>query len=161
MKHFVGMAGLRGYMPAFCEVYDSFESTCDSLIDIHDNGWEMLEGDEPGLSEADYGGNEELYDAAWVAWVLSPMYKALKEFEEACGDLRESGFAEIDLHIHGNEYMEVVECNCDAPWEHSEQSVRDTLEYLNYSAAEVEALLFYKQDEDVREALQDYLEVMS
>jgi len=133
MEHYVGMAGLRGCGPNCCDVYDAFESACESLIQMHDVGWEML--DELDL--------------------------AIEAFEEACEELRQTGFAGIDLCIHGNGYMEVIECNCSTPWEHSEQPIQDTLEYLGYTEEEVrEALKNEDNDRFVIEDLKDYLKML-
>lgn len=131
-QHYVGMAGLRGYLPNFCELYDSFESACESLIDMHDVGWEMVEED------------------------VLPM--TIEAFEGAEEDLHEFGSADIDLHIHGNEYMQVTECFCDAPWEHSGQTTQEVLEYLGLSEKEVlEALENEDNDKYIRQDLKDYL----
>lgn len=45
---------------------------------------------------------------------LGPYSKFRKE-------LKRNGFVYLDVHKHGNEYMEVVECNCCEPWVHSEE----------------------------------------
>ena len=34
--HWIGMAGMRGYLPNYCEVFASEESAIDSLLDLHD-----------------------------------------------------------------------------------------------------------------------------
>lgn len=37
-KHFIGMAGLHGCMPNYCDVYASYDDTVESLCQIHDLG---------------------------------------------------------------------------------------------------------------------------
>ena len=36
--HYIGMAGLHGYLPATCDVYDSVKSAAESLASIHELG---------------------------------------------------------------------------------------------------------------------------
>ena len=80
-KHYVAMAGLRGYLPIYCEVFPNKEDARDSLEMIHE-----LEGRE--LNELD-------------KW----------------------NFVDLDLDTHGNEYAEIIECDCDNPQVHSEHEV--------------------------------------
>jgi hypothetical protein len=82
MRHWIGMAGLRGYMPNYCDVWQTKEDAIEGLLFIHDD-----------------------------ALIGPPRVKtALRRFE----------FVEIDLHKWGNEYLEIMPCNCDEPWVHSE-----------------------------------------
>ena len=37
-KHWIGMAGIHGYLPATCDVYESPKQAADSLADLHDLG---------------------------------------------------------------------------------------------------------------------------
>lgn len=37
-KHFIATAGLHGYMPNVCEVYDSIRDAAESMASIHDLG---------------------------------------------------------------------------------------------------------------------------
>ena len=34
--HYIAMAGLHGYMPQYCEVYESKRDAADALIDLHE-----------------------------------------------------------------------------------------------------------------------------
>ncbi len=36
--HFIGMAGLHGYLPQTCDVYDTYDDAVDSLADLHELG---------------------------------------------------------------------------------------------------------------------------
>jgi len=135
-RHYIGMAGLRGYMPNHCGLYDSFDGACESLIEMHDVGWEMLDGEK--------------------------LILAVEAFEGAEEDLHEFGFATLNLHIHGNEYMQVTECNCSTPWEHSNQPLQDTLDYLGYSEEEArEALKNPDSDRFIVGSIQDYLDLLA
>lgn len=93
MKHFIAMAGLRGCMPNYCDVYFSEKSAVESLCDIHDKGYRSV----------------------------------------FANSLRKFHFAELNLAVDGNEYGEIVECDCDAPWEHSDDpdNVKRYLEIEN------------------------------
>ena len=84
--HFIAMAGMRGCLPNYCDVYPDRESAIDSLATIHDMG--------------DMEGSNECVE-----------------------NLEEYGFTDLDIHIHGNEYAEVIECNCPDPQEHSEHEI--------------------------------------
>ena len=37
-RHWIGMAGLHGCMPATCGSYDAYDDACEALADIHDLG---------------------------------------------------------------------------------------------------------------------------
>ena len=37
-KHFIGMAGLHGYLPQYCSVYDDYESAFEDLASLHEIG---------------------------------------------------------------------------------------------------------------------------
>ena len=37
-KHFIAMAGLHGYLPQSCEVYDTYEDAVESLASLHELG---------------------------------------------------------------------------------------------------------------------------
>jgi hypothetical protein len=82
MKHYIGMAGLRGCIPNYCEVYPDRKSAIESLADLHELGQHS-------------------------------------KFRQ---ELRQTGTSYLNLHTHGNEYMEIVDCDCNTPWEHSEDS---------------------------------------
>jgi len=81
--HFIAMAGLRGYLPNYCEVFPSGQAALESLIDLHE-------------LETDWNRRAEL-TSDW--------------------------FVDLDIHEHGNEYAEIVECNCPNPQEHSEHEI--------------------------------------
>ena len=102
MKHYIGMAGLRGCLPQTCDVYAEFDDAVDSLCLIHDLG------------------------------IYSKFRKELKR----------DGFVELHLHDwqtlnkngvpfgpvypgHGNEYAEIIECDCNEPWIHSDSSTKE------------------------------------
>jgi len=87
MKHYIGMAGLRGCMPNYCELYETYDDAVESLCLIHE---------------------------------LGPYSKFRRE-------LKRDGFVELNLHVHGNAYAEVVECECDEPWIHSEVTKEEWL----------------------------------
>jgi hypothetical protein len=36
MKHYIGLAGLRGYIPGICKVFDTIRSAADSLAQAHE-----------------------------------------------------------------------------------------------------------------------------
>ena len=36
--HFIGMAGLHGYLPQTCDVYDHYQDAVDSLASLHELG---------------------------------------------------------------------------------------------------------------------------
>ena len=36
--HYIGMAGLHGYLPQTCDVYDSIKNAADSLAQTHELG---------------------------------------------------------------------------------------------------------------------------
>ena len=38
MKHFIGMAGLHGYLPQTCSSYDTYADAVDSMADTHELG---------------------------------------------------------------------------------------------------------------------------
>lgn len=76
--HYIGMAGLRGYMPNYCEVYETRGQAADDLGQLHE---------------------------------LSKRRIAL---------LRRDGYCDLDLYTHGNEYCEIVRCDCNTPGDHSE-----------------------------------------
>lgn len=69
-KHYIGMAGLHGYMPNYYTVGETRGSVADDLGQLHE------------LSE-----------------------RAIKQ-------LRKDWYLELRLHDHGNEYCEIVECDC-------------------------------------------------
>ena len=70
-RHYIGMAGLHGCMPAFVGVYATKGAAYAELAEIHE---------------------------------LSASYVA-----------KSGGCMELDLRRHGNEYMEVVPCDCGDP----------------------------------------------
>ena len=37
-KHFIGMAGLYGYLPIYCDFFDSYNDAVESLADLHELG---------------------------------------------------------------------------------------------------------------------------
>jgi len=37
-RHFIGMAGLHGYLPSFCDVFESQEDASEALSQLHDLG---------------------------------------------------------------------------------------------------------------------------
>ena len=37
-SHWVGIAGLHGYLPATCGSYDTYDNACEGLADIHELG---------------------------------------------------------------------------------------------------------------------------
>lgn len=77
-KHYIGMAGLHGYIPQTCDVYETIGDAAQSLGDLHE------------LSK--------------------------NKIRLLCRDM----YIELDLHKHGNEYCEIVECECDDPNVHSD-----------------------------------------
>lgn len=90
-KHFIGMAGLHGYIPNYCDVYATFDDAVEGLCQIHD---------------------------------LGPRSRFRRE-------LKKFGYVELRLHSkqinggfwvegHGNEYAEIIECECAEPWVHSD-----------------------------------------
>jgi hypothetical protein len=98
--HYIGLGGLKGYLPNFCDVYPDMESAVEGICFIHD---------------------------------LGPHSKFRRNLER-------DGYTDLILHPrkspphpgHGNEYAEIVECDCDTPWEHSDggQSVEEIIDYL-------------------------------
>ena len=38
MTHYIGMAGLHGYLPNCCETYDTYDDAVDGMADMHDLG---------------------------------------------------------------------------------------------------------------------------
>ena len=76
-KHYIGMAGLHGYLPSDCASYEDYESAVDSLASLHE-----------------LGKNRER-------------------------ELKKHGYLELNLHRDGNEYCEIVECDCTDPDEHN------------------------------------------
>ena len=77
-KHFIGMAGLHGYLPNYCEVYPDYESAVDWLAFIHELG------------------------------------------KKRTRELKRDGYIELNLKRDGNEYAEIVDCDCDDPSIHTE-----------------------------------------
>lgn len=43
MKHFIAMAGLHGYLPNTCDVYDTYSAACESMIQLHDLQWKRVD----------------------------------------------------------------------------------------------------------------------
>lgn len=82
-SHFIAMAGMRGYMPNWIDVYPSKESAIDSILWLHE----------------------------------------IEDSTEHKQELIEYGITDLDIHEHGNEYAEVIECNCPDPQEHSEHEI--------------------------------------
>jgi len=78
MKHFIGMAGLHGYLPQTCGSYDTYDLAVDGLADIHDLG------------------------------------------KRRRRELKKHGRLELNLHWDGNEYCEIVACDCDDPTTHDD-----------------------------------------
>jgi hypothetical protein len=87
MKHFIGMAGLHGYLPQTCDVYDSVRDAADSLAAIHELG------------------------------------------KRRTRKLAHDRYIELNLHDSplnqgdGNEYAEIVECDCGTPEVHSDSTL--------------------------------------
>lgn len=90
-KHYIAMAGLHGCLPNYCDVYASYDDAVEGLCQIHDLG------------------------------KYSKFRKELKKF----------GYTELRLYSeqinggfwvegHGNEYAQIVECECAEPWVHSD-----------------------------------------
>jgi hypothetical protein len=73
------MAGLHGYFPQTCDVYDSHDDAAAGLADIHGLG------------------------------------------KHRRATLRRDGYLELNLRRDGNEYCEILECECDDPMCHSER----------------------------------------
>lgn len=69
-KHYIGLAGLHGYMPNYHTVGETRGSVADDLGSLHE------------LSQ-----------------------RQIKM-------MRSDQYFELDLHIHGNEYCEITECDC-------------------------------------------------
>ena len=38
MTHYIGMAGLHGYLPNCCETYDTYDDAVEGMADMHDLG---------------------------------------------------------------------------------------------------------------------------
>lgn len=94
MKHWIAMAGLSGgYMPNYCDVFEEYENAVQSLADIHDLG------------------------------------------KTRTMRLRKNGYLSMNMNgtdgeiglppqpADGNEYCEIIECDCDEPHIHSENKV--------------------------------------
>ena len=79
-KHYIAMAGLSGYLPQYCDVFQDFDSAVESLCDLH-----------------------EIPISGTLASELANTYHV-----------------SLDLKKHGNEYAEIIECDCDTPQDHSE-----------------------------------------
>lgn len=89
-KHFIGMAGLHGCIPNFCDVYATFDDAVESLCQVHDLG------------------------------PRSRFRRELKKFGYVELRLNDEKIGGIVLEGHGNEYAEIIECECDEPWVHSD-----------------------------------------
>ena len=77
-KHYIGMAGLCGYLPNYCHSYDRLSDAIDSLCNLHDNPRGMK------------------------------------------SELRRNWYVDLDIHRDGNEYAEIIECNCNQPEIHND-----------------------------------------
>ena len=42
MKHYIGMAGLHGCLPQYCEVYDTYEEAAEGLAFLHELGRDRI-----------------------------------------------------------------------------------------------------------------------
>lgn len=136
-KHYIGMAGLRGYMPNLCELYPTFEGAVEGLLFIHD-----IEPDPPDW---------------WLNDATPADMGALEEDREIAAELRDTGYAE--LAHHGNEYMEVTECSCATPWIHTEcEPIADVIELLDLTVEEVwEMREASKRDTIILREIDEYL----
>ena len=76
-KHYIAMAGLVGYLPNYCAVFESIEDAAENLQDVHDEA-EILE------------------------------------------ELIEDQYSELNPNRDGNEYCEIVECECEDSSRHDE-----------------------------------------
>lgn len=76
--HYIGMAGLHGYCPQTCDVYESAKAAAEGLASIHELG------------------------------------------KARAARLRRDMYLELNLGRDGNEYCEIMECNCDNPEDHSD-----------------------------------------
>ena len=89
-KHFIGMAGLHGCIPNFCDVYASFDDAVESLCLIHELG------------------------------PRSKFRKELKRTGYTELHLNDYMVGGIQMEGHGNEYAEISVCDCDTPEIHSD-----------------------------------------
>ena len=79
MRHYIAMAGLLGYLPIYCDVFQTYEDAVDSLACIHELG------------------------------------------RDRTRSLKRDGWLDLNLARDGNEYCEIIDCDCDTPQDHSEQ----------------------------------------
>jgi hypothetical protein len=82
--HYIGSAGLSGYISNYCEAYETRRGAAESLATMHD----------------------------------------LSEHGRVYRDLMRNGHAYLPKDA-GNEYAAIDECDCNAPWEHSEDDSPD------------------------------------
>lgn len=82
-RHYVGIAGLYGYMPNYCDVFRTKGDAAECLGQIHE-----LSG-------------------------------------RAIARLRRDQWIDLDLREYGNEYCEIIECDCNEPEIHSENGEVD------------------------------------
>lgn len=81
--HYVGTAGVHGYLPNYCDVYLSLESAVDDLAIIHELGRQRTQ------------------------------------------ELRKNLYIELNLRRDGNEYTEIIECNCNEPADHQDDLTQE------------------------------------
>lgn len=78
--HYIGMAGLHGYLPNTCEVYTAYEDAVESLASLHELG------------------------------------------KKRRAALKRDGSLELNIRRDGNEYIEITDCQCATPEEHSDSA---------------------------------------
>lgn len=103
--HYIAMAGLRGYMPMLCESCEDRESAIETIMFIHDSAYQ---------DESTESLTNEQYDAMYAEIRRELADNEYVEFDRTI-DLPDGSFISIPWQAFGNEYAEVVECDCDDP----------------------------------------------
>lgn len=88
--HYIAMGGLHGYLPSHCQSYDTLQDAIDSLVELYELGRIR---------------KQRLTDDLYLELNLHGI---------------EAGYQQPPQPADGNEYCEIIECDCDTPEIHND-----------------------------------------